>query len=219
VIKLWDAWTRLFHWALAASVLFLLFSGETGFQFYDWHRLAGECVLMLVVFRILWGLVGTSNIRFTAMLHHPANALRHLRALARRRVSDERGHNAAGSWAVIIMLLLLLVQATTGMMIADEEELVEGVFYGQVSSQVSDFMFTVHHKNAALLEVVVSIHIAMIFIYALFARKNLLTPMITGRMRWGENAEAPAVDFRPLWVGALCLLVAVVSVGWLVDWI
>lgn len=218
MIALWDAWTRLFHWSLAISVLFLLLSGETGFKFYDWHRFAGEFALMLVVFRILWGLVGSSNIRFTAMFHHPRNAFRHLYALSKRRVRDKRGHNAAGSWAILIMLTLLLVQAVTGLLIADEEELIEGALYGQVSSEVSNFLFTVHHKNAALLKLIVGVHVVMIFIYWLFARKNLLTPMITGRMRWDADTEAPTVDFRPWWVGALCMLIAVVFVWWLVDW-
>lgn len=218
VIAIWDIWTRLFHWSLALAVVFLLVSGETGFQFYEWHRSAGEFVLMLLVFRVLWGFVGSSNVRFSALFQNPLHALRHLGDLFKRKVDDERGHNAAGSWAVLALITLLLVQAISGLFIADEDELVEGAFYGQFGSEFSDFMYQIHHTNAELLMALVGIHVAMIVVYWLFAGKNLIVPMLSGRMRWTSNTAAPAVKFQAWWLGALCLLLAVIGIGWLVGW-
>ena len=218
VIAIWDIWTRLFHWSLAFTVLFLFISGETGFQFYDWHRLAGEFVLMLLVFRILWGLIGSSNVRLSALFHNPLKGLSHLSDLFKRKVDDERGHNAAGSWAVLILISLLLVQALTGLFIADEDELIEGAFYGQFDSDISYFLYDVHHTNAHILMVLVGIHVAMILFYLLIAGKNLITPMITGRMRWTSDSAVPTVSFQRWWIGALCLIVAVIGIGWLLEW-
>jgi len=217
VIAIWDIWTRLFHWSLVVAVLFLFLSGETGFKFYEWHRLVGEFVLMLLVFRILWGLIGSSNIRFAALIRNPVDAVKHLVELSSRKVSDERGHNAAGSWAIIIMLLLLLTQAVTGLFIADEDELIEGALYGQLGSDLSYFLYRVHHFNAQLLMIIVGIHVVMILVYAVIAGKNLLVPMFTGKMQWTSDSGVPAVNFKPWWLGALCLLVAAIGVNWLVG--
>jgi len=218
VIAIWDIWTRLFHWSLAFTVLFLFVSGKTGFQFYDWHRTAGEFVLMLLVFRFLWGLIGSSNVRLSALFQNPLKGLSHLGDLFKRKVDDERGHNAAGSWAVLILMSLLLVQALTGLFIADEDELIEGAFYGQFGSDVSYFLYDVHQTNAQLLMVLVGIHVAMVFVYLLVAGKNLITPMFSGRMRWTSNSAVPTVNFQHWWIGVLCLIVAVVGIGWLLEW-
>ena len=70
-VRIWDIWVRLFHWSFAVSVVFMLISGGTGWLFFDWHRTVGEWVMVLVVFRILWGFVGSSNARLSKLLHSP----------------------------------------------------------------------------------------------------------------------------------------------------
>jgi len=216
-VAIWDIWTRLFHWSLAGAVIFLLVSGTTGFKFYEWHRWAGELVLTLLVFRLLWGFVGSSNVRFSALLQHPAKAVEHLRQLFNRNVKDERGHNAAGGWAILLMLLALSVQAITGLFIADEDELVEGALYGQLGSDLSDLLYRIHHLNAELLIALVGIHVAMILVYWLYASKNLISPMFSGRMRWTSHPSAPMVKFQRWWLGAACLVIAALGIAWLVG--
>ncbi len=218
VVYVWDAWTRLFHWALAAAVLFMLYSGSTGFQFFDWHRFVGECVLALILFRLLWGLLGSSNVRLNRLVQHPGHAFSHLSSLFKRQVDDTRGHNAAGSWAVVIMLLSLTTQAVTGMFIADEDELVEGAFYGALGSDLTDWLYRIHHLNAELILVVVCIHIAMILLYWLYAGKNLIWPMITGRMNWTSSNQPHDVAIQRWWVGLACLIAVVCVVGYTLQW-
>ena len=120
VLRLWDIWVRLFHWSLVLAVLFQLFNGETGNGFYDWHRLLGEIILALLIFRLLWGLVGSVPARLLPLIRSPVAAISHLKHLLQGHVPPEPGHNAAGGWAVLMLLALLLVQAGTGMVIADE---------------------------------------------------------------------------------------------------
>jgi len=199
-------------------VLFLLVSGETGFQFYEWHRYAGEFVLMLIVFRVLWAIVGSSNVKFRALLQNPLKAVKHIAALMRRQVADTRGHNAAGSWAVLVMLVLLLTQALTGLFIADEDELIEGAYYGAVGGDLAGFFYQIHHVNAELLMVLVGLHIIVIPVYWLVAGKNLVLPMITGKMRWTRSSEPPPVKFQHWWVGLICMLVAYGFMAWVADW-
>ena len=218
-VRVWDIWVRLFHWSLVVSVAFLLFSGETGWKFFDWHRNAGELVLALIVFRVLWGIAGSSNARIHSLIQSPAAGLRHLSLLLRRKLHAERGHNAAGSWAVLAMLLVLTVQAVTGFFIADEDEFVEGALYGTLSGSATDIAYRIHHWNAQLIQIVIAVHIVMVFVYLLYARLNLIRPMITGWMQWPDTQALPEVRFQKAWVGLILLGLAAGIVGYIAGWL
>lgn len=217
MIKVWDVWIRLFHWSLAILVIFLIVSGSTGLGFYDWHRNAGELVVALVFFRIIWSFIGSSNASLVSLVTSPAKAVAHLKHLFKGDAGQHRGHNSAGGWAVLVMLFLLLVQGITGFFIADEDELVEGAFYGVFSSAQSELLHDIHHWNASLLQAVVYLHVFMIVGYFLFTRTNLLTPMITGKMPWSGATAAPSVKFGRWWVGLLLLIVVLVVLKWVVG--
>ncbi len=196
----------------------MLISGNTGFLFFDWHRQVGELVLALMVFRLGWGIVGSSNVRLHRLITSPKAALLHLQDVYKRQASAERGHNAAGSWAVIIMLLMLSIQAITGLYIADEDELVEGALYGTVSGSVSDLMHGIHHTNAELLQIVIVVHIAMVFLYLLFGKQNLILPMFTGRMKWLSENRAPHMFFQKPIIGFMVAVASAVLIGYLANW-
>ena len=217
-VRIWDIWVRLFHWSFAISVVFMLISGGTGWLFFDWHRTIGEWVMVLVVFRILWGIVGSSNARLTQLLHSPRSSIEHLTALFKRRLPSERGHNAAGSWAVLLMLLLIGVQAATGFFIADEDELIEGALYGSLSSATTELMYRIHNINAELLQVVVIVHVVMVFAYLFYGRQNLITTMIHGSMKWLSDAALPRIFFQSGWIGAVVLALSVAVVGFIAGW-
>lgn len=217
-VPIWDIWIRLFHWSLAISVGLLFYTGITGDLFFDWHRVTGEFVLLLIVFRLVWGVIGSSNARLSALLKSPAEGVRHLQHLAKRDVPQEREHNAAGAWAVIAMIVMLGTQAVTGLFIADEDELVEGALYGDVSSSVSALAYRIHHINAELLQIIVIVHVLMIVIYALYAKRNLVVPMLSGKLDWISESEPPPLFIQRWWVGALCLVPCVAAIAWLSGW-
>jgi len=218
-IRIWDIWIRTFHWLLAVAVGFLLLSGETGFMFTDWHRQAGEFVLALLLFRIVWGTVGSSNARLSSLFHHPRHALTHLRHLVQAKVPQERGHNPAGGWAVVILLLLLSFQAVSGLFIADEDELIEGAFYGAVSSGLTERLLDLHHTVAELLMILVGVHVLMVFVYLFRAGQNLITPMITGRMQWLAAITPPEIKFIRNVYGLFLFAACLAMVGFVLGWI
>lgn len=218
LVRIWDIWVRAFHWSLAISVTFMLISGATGWLFFDWHRTIGEFVMMLVLFRLLWGIVGSGNARLLLLFSHPGEALKHLGDLFKRRLHAERGHNAAGSWAVILMLVMLAVQAGTGFFIADEDELIEGALYGNLSGSVTDLLYRIHRTNAELLQIVVIVHVVMVFAYLVYGRQNLILPMIRGSMKWLSDTAAPQMFFQANWVGALVLVMSGAIVGYFAGW-
>lgn len=218
-IRIWDPWIRLFHWSLAVTIVFLLVSGETGWMFIEWHKFAGETVLALIVFRGLWGCFGSSNARLLSLLKSPAMAVSHLHQLFKHRLPQERGHNAAGGWAVLLILASITTQAISGQFIADEEEFIEGVFYGSVSSDLNSLMYTVHMRNAQILKIFVVVHVAMVFLYLLYGRVNLIFPMLTGSMKWKGSQKIPTVFYQRNSLGLVFAITSLAAVGYVVGWI
>ncbi len=214
MIPIWDIWIRLFHVSLVIAVGYLLISGETGFAFLDWHKPVGEFVAALVLFRILWGVFGSANARLHTLLKRPSAAFSHLKDLLKKQPHQERGHNAAGGIAVLLILLALSVQAITGMFIADEDEFVEGRFYGLLSSNNSDLLYSVHHFNGHLIQLLVFVHIVMVLVYLLWAKQNLIKPMITGSMLWRGRAEPKSVKFGSVWLGLVLALLTAAAFVW-----
>ncbi len=209
MVAIWDLWVRLFHWSLVAAIAVLFVSGETSIGFYDWHRVVGEFVMALVVFRLLWSVFGSSNASLLKLIR-PVAALRHMKDLAQRNVAPERGHNAAGGLAVLAMLTLISVQAISGFFIADEDELIEGAFYGVLSEETTDWLYTVHTTNSTLLQVLVGVHIITVLVYLLYARQNLISAMFTGKMKWPDGTTIPEIKQRSFVTG-LVIAAAVAS--------
>jgi len=216
-VLIWDIWTRLFHWSLVLCVFFLLFSGKTGNGFYEWHRYVGEAVFALLLFRICWGFLGSSNNRLSALVTHPKKSIEHLRALLRRDVAAERGHNAAGGWAVLLMLLLLSVQALTGFFIADEEELIEGAFFGSIPGDWSEELLQIHYFNSSLIIAIVAVHVLMIAAYHFWGRTNLVGRMTRGSAVWVEPS-IPEVRFRHWSFGLIVAVCIIALAGLLTGW-
>ena len=80
-LRVWDGVVRLTHWSVAAIVCYDIID-DSGDQM---HRLLGYVAAGLVLFRILWGFIGSEHARFRAWLPRPAGVLVHARAMARRR--------------------------------------------------------------------------------------------------------------------------------------
>jgi cytochrome b len=64
MVKVWDWPLRAFHWALAFFVLLAWFTPS---KFDNLHRFAGYTVIVLIAFRIGWGVFGTRFSRFHAI--------------------------------------------------------------------------------------------------------------------------------------------------------
>ncbi|MBX2837176.1 MAG: cytochrome b/b6 domain-containing protein [Gammaproteobacteria bacterium] len=217
-LPLWDIWIRLFHWSLAISVGFMLLSGETGFGFFEWHRLVGEIVLCLVLFRVLWSIFGSSNASLIALIKSPNAAVLHLKELFTRTVRPEPGHNAAGGWAVLAVLVLLAIQAITGFFIADEDEFIEGAFYDSIDTDLSYLMYDIHHTVATFIQIIVAVHIIAILSYWIWAKLNLIPAMISGRQKWPDELDRETIVWQPFWKGLLCLAASVAIIGTLAGW-
>ena len=191
----WDLPTRLFHWV--AAVLVLLAYVTLRLDWMDWHALAGEALLALLLFRLVWGLVGSETARFTNFVGSPRRAARHLARLLHREPDEEIGHNVAGGWMVLVLLVLMLGETLTG--IVDNNDVAnEGPLSELMPAWVADLDTDLHALLWDVLLAAVALHVAMIAAYALTKGHNLLWPMVTGRKLVSRPNAPPRVASRAL---------------------
>jgi cytochrome b len=176
-VFVWDAPTRLFHWGVAALVTAAYLTWRLDWM--DWHERAGDAVLALVLFRILWGFFGSDTARFARFLAAPRAAARHLACAFRREPDACAGHNPAGGWMVLLLLLLLLAESLSGLYVANDVA-DEGPFTERLPASVSNAITTLHSLLWDALLAGVVLHLLAIAVYAIAKGQNLLLPMISG---------------------------------------
>jgi len=187
----WDLPVRLFHWATAALMLVLYLTAR--WSRMDWHVWAGDALLALIIFRLLWGFVGSDTAHFSQFVRPPRAALQYLAGLLRRGPDDQLGHNAAGGWMVLAMLALLLAQSLTGLFVLNDV-VNEGPFTEFVPAAVANAMTELH--DAVLWDLLVAamaFHVLAVLAYALVKRHDLVRPMLTGRKWLPETTPRPRV--------------------------
>lgn len=213
-LTVWDLPTRLFHWILVALVIAQWWTADS-FDTMNYHLWGGYAVLALVLFRLVWGFVGSDTARFRDFVRGPGAALAYVKALPRGDAPRYLGHNPLGGWSIVAMLILLLVQAGTGLF-ANDDIFIEGPLYSWVSKGTSDWLTTIHRLNFDLLLILIAIHLAAVLFYLLVKRENLIHPMLSGRKHFPSASAVPAPRMVSPWRGLVVLAVASAGVGWLV---
>jgi len=176
---------------------------------YDLHLWVGYAALFLILFRIFWGLVGSSTARFTSFIRGPAAVLRYVRG---RFAWPVAGHAPLGALSVIALLALLLFQITSGLFAEDEDGLLIGPLARFVSIDVSDAITELHEEAFNILLALIGLHVAAILFYRLVLKKHLVGPMITGRAHL-DPGVAPMTEV-PAWRAFACATIALVLTIW-----
>lgn len=182
ILTVWDPLVRLLHWCLVVAFFTAWGLGEWGPNQMTWHFYFGYTVGALVTIRVIWGLVGPRNARFTSFLYKPGEVIAYLRHLPAREPSNWVGHNPLGGWSVLAMLGLLIVQVATGLVSDPQDYINVGPFAQYVPSSISTSLApSIHELVSTLLLIVVGIHITAIAFYLHWKGENLVKPMITGK--------------------------------------
>ena len=201
----WDLPTRLFHWLLVALIAFSWWTAEE--HFYDLHLWSGIGILTLVLFRLLWGLLGSSTARFANFVKGPASVLDYVRGGWRGI-----GHTPLGALSVVALLAVITIQVGLGLFASDEDGLLLGPLSGFISPDASEEVAEIHDSFFNVLLVVIGIHVAAVLFYWIGKRQNLIGPMVTGRAELDPDTE----PMRPGkgWVAVACLLAAIAVSRW-----
>jgi cytochrome b len=181
----WDLPVRLVHWLIVLAVAGSWATHYAGIEWFAWHRRLGYAALVLVVFRVAWGFVGTRHARFGSFLRGPRGVVDYLRG---RTAGAGVGHNPLGALGVVALLGMLLLQASTGLF-ANDEIMNAGPFYGWIDPVLSNRLTTLHRLGSDALLVLIALHVLAVGWHVLGRRRPLLRAMFTGRK---PAADVPA---------------------------
>ena len=210
-IKIWDLPVRITHWLLVFLFGLLWWSGENHVE--QVHFLAGYAMVAVLIFRLLWGVVGSSTARFHHFVRGPRGLLGYL---SHGRNWSKIGHTPLGALSVVVMLTLLLAQVAMGLIQAEEDdhEIVRGPLSHLVDPTTAALAHELHESIFSLLLYFVALHIGAILFYRLVRGRRLTRAMITGKDDYPEGT-APVRD-----VGSaraiLCVAAAMALTGWIV---
>jgi cytochrome b len=192
-VRVWDLPVRLVHWTLVALFAVVWISGETGSL--GLHLSAGVLLLTVILFRILWGLVGSDSARFTRFVRGPGRVLAYLREGRPGGVWTGFGHNPLGGWSVSVLLGLLTLQAGLGLFTTDDIA-TDGPLVWAASSALVRTASTVHRWGGWVLIGLVALHVSAIAYYRWGKGEDLVTPMIGGDADLPAPAAAEADEAR-----------------------
>ncbi len=209
LMRVWDAPTRLFHWAIVALIAFSYVSIQK-----DWlqlHLWSGYTILALLLFRLVWGFVGSETSRFRQFLRSPIEGLRHLASFGGPRAPDtEIGHNAAGGWMVLAMLAVLLFQTGTGLFAGDDTGPI-GPLSHYLTRATGEWVAGIHALSFYVVLGLVVLHIVAIVAYAVVKRHDLVRAMVTGKKRLPATMRQPRFASPVLALGVLAGSAALVG--------
>ncbi len=213
-VRVWDLPTRIFHWALAVTVATAIITAHVGGNAMQWHVYCGMVVLILLSFRVLWGLVGGRWSRFASFIYSPGTVLRYLRGQTRADEHLDVGHNPLGAGSVFALLGLLALQVATGL-VADDEIATQGPLNRLVSSETAS-QATGWHKDIGqwILVALITLHVAAIVFYKFKKGRNLVPPMVLGDKDLPAGTPASADGWKPRVLALLLLVVSWAFAGW-----
>lgn len=215
-IRVWDLPVRLFHWTLVILMVVSYFTGRWGGDWMKFHFWSGYAILTLLLFRIVWGFVGSTTARFSSFVKGPSAAFAHVKEMLGKSGPHDVGHNPAGGAMVVVLIFAVLAQVVAGLFAADTDlGTVNGPLANLVPDKTVDKLTAFHKYWINVLLVLAGLHVLAAFVYLAWKRQNLIGAMITGRKPL-DQAVAPGKPVPVIAFGsgrlAISLLVACAAI-------
>ena len=210
----WDLPVRLAHWGLTLTLAGSWLTAELGVEYREYHFWCGYAALAILLFRLMWGLVGSRYARFAEFLPSPARVVGYVRQQFSGQTPTPAGpgHNPLGALALVVMLGLIGVQITSGLF-ADDDILYTGPYQSAVSEATVKWFTNLHHSNVDYLLAMIVLHLLAIGFYQFARGQRLTRAMITGRKPIAEFAANPPIPHTAWLRGLVVFAIAVALVA------
>ena len=201
-VRIWDLPVRLTHWSFVILLPAMWMTAEN--SQWGWHIRLGHALLALLIFRIIWGFVGTDTARFASFVKGPSKVLAYLRGGYDEKAN--KGHSPLGALAVLALLGLTLAQVSMGLFAGDPYDGATGPLNTFVGVGTADTITDTHEWFYWVVFGMVGLHITAIGIYGAVRAENLIGAMIGGKgekklevtenppAQWGKALGALAVS-------------------------
>lgn len=183
-VRVWDWPTRAFHWLLVTAILCAWLSAEFGRKIGDsmlvWHKWNGYIILILLVFRVIWGFAGSSTSRFSHFVHGPAFVLRYALDFARGNKRAFLGHNPLGTLMVLALMGTVVTQGITGLFSYEPDNFIAGPLARLLEDETATAVLKWHYRGFNLILLLVGLHITANILYGALAKDPLIRAMAKG---------------------------------------
>ncbi len=196
-ILVWDLPVRLGHWLMVAGFVVAWLTSESE-RWRLVHAWAGGTVVGVLVFRLVWGFIGSAPARFANFVRSPMAAVDYLKGLLSGNSAHYVGHNPAGAWAIVLLIGLGLAAGLSGW-----------ATYLEIGGK---WLEEGHELIAGVMLAVVVIHLLGVAVGSWAHRENLPRSMVTG-MKLGQPGEA--INSIRLFATAVMLTCAGTIAWWL----
>lgn len=191
-VKVWDIGVRIFHWSLVVLFFISYVSGDEESLI---HVYSGYGVLSLVIFRVVWGVIGPRHARFSNFIVGRKKTYLYAKSLLTTKPVHYLGHNPIGGWMVATLLIFLFVTSWSGLVLYGAEG------HGPLANQQVFIVSQAHangdeddHENdgeggvweeihevlAQITLLFVFMHIGGVLVGSVIHRENLIKAMVTG---------------------------------------
>ena len=215
-VKVWDPLVRIFHWTLVAAFTIAYFTDDE--ELLLPHVWAGYAIIGLLLFRLLWGFLGTIHARFSDFVYAPSVAIAFVKDTFKRQSKRYLGHNPAGGWMIILLLIMLTLISITGVLLYGADEHagpLAGVMAG-AGKDVEEMLEGLHEFCANFTVFLVAIHLTGVIMESVLHKENLVRAMVTGWKRSeGEDLDAAKTGAKGAAVvgGIFAMVLAAFAVG------
>lgn len=167
-VRVWDPLVRIFHWSLVALFATAYLTGD---EVQKVHEPVGYGIAGLLVFRVIWGIVGSRHARFSDFVRSPSAVVSYLRDAVSFRGRRYLGHNPAGGAMILALIAAIGGTAATGYMMTTD------MWWGV------GWVEEVHEILANGCLVLIALHVAGVIFASIEHGENLVRAMVTGKKR------------------------------------
>ncbi len=201
-VSIWDWPVRITHWSFVVLVPAMYITANN--SEWGWHMRLGHVLLALLIFRVIWGFIGTETARFGSFVKGPGAIIAYLTGKQDHTI----GHNPLGALAVLALLGLTFAQVAMGLFAGDPFDGATGPLNPLVGVGTADMLTDTHEWFYYVVFAMILTHITAVAVYAGVKMQNLVGPMFVGKGEVAEGVEGNSpTPLRNL------VIAVVVSVG------
>ncbi len=214
-VYVWTLPTRVFHALLVLFTMIAFITAEWD-DLLTLHAAFGAAIGVLVLYRIVWGMMGPKYSRFSDFNLTIAALKEYLFSLLNPK-KKYAGHNPAASYAMIGILIVMVLLTLTGLLTYGVQEN-RGVFAFLHNSffRKMEFFEAIHEFLGTVLWLLIGAHVGgVLFDRLLHAKEGTLTSILNGHKNMeGESAKLNLFQKAAAFVGigsSLLMLVYALS--------
>ena len=184
----WDLPTRLFHWMLVISFSVAWVTSDDN-RYLDFHVFGGYTFFGLLVFRTVWGMVGSHYAHFRTFAHNWSSLHGYAKGLLNGQATRYLGHNPIGGLAILVMIGLGFLVSISGLVVFGGEE-GHGPLAGVIPFEVGHAAKNIHEILVWLMLGLVAVHIIGVIAESFIHKENLIWSMFSG-YKEGRSTNSP----------------------------